>query len=100
MYKIIIPKYVMEDIYNIKEYIFRISYSIETSNKIYNEIMANILALKIFPSSYPIFKKDLRVLTVRKKYRVFYKINEEKQEVQIYYIFWTEQDYNSIIHWI
>lgn len=98
MYKIIIPDYVMEDIYKIKEYIFRMSFSIDTSNKIYNEIMANILTLKVFPSSYPIFKDDLRVLTVRKKYRVFYKINELNKEVKVYYIFWTEQDYNTVIH--
>jgi hypothetical protein len=62
------------------------SFSIDTSNKIYNEIMASILTLKIFPY-YPIFKDDLRVLTIRKKYRVFYKINEENKEVKIYYIF-------------
>lgn len=74
------------------------SFSKETANKIYNEIMASILTLKIFPSSYPIFKNDLRVLTVRKKYRVFYKINKSEKVVKILYIFWTEQDYNFIVH--
>ena len=98
MYKIIIPDYVMEDIFDIKEYIFRMSFSIETANKIYNEIMANILALKVFPLMYPFFKWNLRVMTVRKKYRVFYEINDFKKEVTIQYIFWVEQDYNSLIH--
>jgi len=98
MYKIDLKLSAKEDLKNIKEYIFRMSFSIDTSNKIYNEIMANILTLKVFPSSYPIFKDDLRVLTVRKKYRVFYKINEENKEVKVYYIFWTEQDYNTVIH--
>lgn len=45
-----------QDLKNIKEYIFRMSFSLENSNKIYNEIMANIFALKIFPLMYPIFK--------------------------------------------
>lgn len=81
MYKIIIPDYIMEDIYNIKDYIFSSSFSLEKVDKIYNEIMANILTLKVFPSMYPVFENDLRVLTVRNKYRVFYKINEIKKEV-------------------
>ena len=87
MYKIIIPDYVMEDIFDIKEYIFRMSFSMEKANKVYNEIMANILALKIFPSMYPVFKSNLRVMTVRRKYRVFYKVDELSKAVTIQYIF-------------
>lgn len=98
MYKINFKISAKEDLKEIKEYIFRFSFSNETSNKIINEIMANILTLKVFPSMYPVFENDLRVLTVRNKYRVFYKINEIKKEVEIYYIFWTEQDYSSLIH--
>ena len=98
MYKIIIPEYVLKDIYKIKDYIFKVSFSIEISNKIYNEIMAHILNLKIMPKMYPVFKEDLRVMTVRKKYRVFYKIFEEKREVIIYYIFGVEEDYESLIY--
>ena len=98
MYKINFKLSTKEDLKNIKEYIFRMSFSIEKANKVYNEIMANILTLKVFPSMYPIFKNNLRVLTVRKKYRVFYEINDFKKEVTIQYIFWAEQDYNSLIH--
>ena len=87
MYKIIIPSYVLDDIFEIKEYIFRFSFSIDTANKIYNEIMAHILNLKIMPYMYPVFREDLRVMTVRKKYRVFYKVFENSKEVQIFYIF-------------
>ncbi len=87
-----------QDLKNIKEYIFRMSFSLENSNKIYNEIMANIFALKIFPLMYPIFKWWIRVMTVRKKYRIFYEVNENKKEVIILYIFWAEQDYDSLIH--
>ena len=98
MYKIDFKISAKEDIEMIKQYIFKMSFSIDTANRIYNEIMASILTLKIFPSSYPIFKNDFRVLTIRKSYRVFYKIDDSSETVHIYYIFWTEQDYNSIIH--
>ena len=98
MYKITIPDYVMEDVFDIKEYIFRMSFSIEVVNKIYNEIMASIVTLKVFPLMYPVFKWDLRVMTIRKKYRVFYEIKEENKEIIIQYIFWVEEDYYSLIH--
>ena len=57
MYKIDLKLSAKEDLKNIKEYIFRMSFSIDTANKIYNEIMANILTLKVIPSSYPIFNR-------------------------------------------
>jgi len=98
MYKINFKISAREDLKNIKDYIFKVSFSIEISNKIYNEIMAHILNLKIMPKMYPVFKEDLRVMTVRKKYRVFYKIFEEKREVIIYYIFGVEEDYESLIY--
>ena len=98
MYEIDLKISAKEDLKNIKEYIFRMSFSINTANKIYNEIMASILTLRIFPLAYPVFQNDLRVLTVRKNYRIFYKVNEQKKEVKVYYIFWTEQDYNTLIH--
>jgi len=87
MYKIDFKISAKEDIEMIKQYIFKMSFSIDTANRIYNEIMASILTLKIFPSAYPIFKNDFRVLTIRKSYRVFYKIDDSSETVHIYYIF-------------
>lgn len=98
MYKVIIPEYIVEDLKEIKEYIFRFTFSEETSSKIVNEILTKILWLKILPFMFPLYKDNLRVMTIRKKYRIFYKVNEEKKEVKISYIFWTEQDYNTLIH--
>jgi hypothetical protein len=54
--------------------------------------------LKILPFMYPIYKDSIRVMTVRKKYRVFYQVNEISKEVTIQFIFWTEQDYQNLIH--
>jgi plasmid stabilization system protein ParE len=87
MYQIAIPDNVMEDIFEIKEYIFRMSFSLESANKIYDEIMSNILTLKIFPSMYPVFENNLRVLTIKSKYRVFYEIDEYKKDVTVQYIY-------------
>jgi len=98
MYNIEISTDFYEDLWNIKDYIYNASYSIEKSERVYSEIMASILTLKIFPLMYPVFRNELRVLTVRKKYRVFYKVNEDNKEVKVLYIFWTEQDYHSLIH--
>ena len=98
MYKINLKLSVKEDLKSIKEYIFRMSFSLETANKIYNEIMASILTLKVLPFMYPIYKYNIRVMTVRRKYRVFYHVNENSKEVTIQYIFWAEQDYHNLIH--
>ncbi len=35
------------------------------TNKIYSEIMAHIFSLKVFPTMYPLFRKNIRVLTVK-----------------------------------
>ena len=43
MYKVIIPEYIVEDLKEIKEYIFRFTFSEETSSKIVNEILTKIL---------------------------------------------------------
>ncbi len=98
MYKVIIPNYIVEDLKEIKEYIFRFTFSEQTASNIVNEIIANIMWLKVFPFMYPPYKNNLRVMTIRKKYRIFYKVNESTKQVKIYYIFWAEQDYYSLIH--
>jgi len=98
MYNIEIKKSVLEDLNEISDYIFRFSFSQETANKIYDEIMGKILSLKIFPYMFPVFENEFRVMTVRKKYRVFYKINENQKTVIIEYIFWSEENYQNLIH--
>ena len=98
MHKVIIPDNIIEDLKEIKEYIFRFSFSLSIANNIINEIMTKILWLKIFPNMYPVFEWDLRVMTVRDKYRIFYKVDELNRTVTILYIFWTAENYESLIH--
>ncbi len=97
MYNLEIMKTAVLDLEEISNYIFQASFNKKISEKIYNEIMATILWLKIFPFSFPIFMDDFRVMTVRKKYRVFYKVNENLKLVTIYYIFWSSENYNKLI---
>ncbi|MDP2395692.1 MAG: type II toxin-antitoxin system RelE/ParE family toxin [bacterium] len=87
MYDIKIKESVLQDLEEISEYIFRMSYSIELSNNIYDKIMASIISLKIFPYSFPIFENNYRVITIDKRYRVFYKVDEISKVVIVQYIF-------------
>jgi len=98
MYNIKMDSQATEDLNEILDYIFRFSFSFDTVNKIHDEIMWKILGLKIFPNMYPIFIWDLRVMTVRNKYRIFYKVDEISQIVTIYYIFGSEENYDDLIH--
>lgn len=98
MYKVIIDPNAQLDLNRILDYIFRFSFSSITVNKIYDEIMSKIYGLQVFPKLYPVFKWDFRVMTVRKNYRIFYKINEAKKEVIIYYIFSSRENYDDLIY--
>ena len=98
MYNVEIKDLAQEDINEISEYIYRFSLSKAIAKKIYNEIMGKILSLKIFPYLYPAYNSEYRVMTVRKRYRIFYKVIQDKKLVEIHYVFWAEEDYDSIIH--
>lgn len=98
MYNIEIKKSVLEDLDEISDYIFRFTFSQETSNKIHDEIMWKILSLKVMPYMFPVFEDNFRVMTVKRKYRIFYKVDETKKNVIIQHIFWSEEDYQNLIH--
>ena len=98
MYDIEIRESVLEDLNEISDYIFRFSFSQETANKIHDELMWRILSLKIFPYMFPVFEKQYRIMTVRKRYRIFYEVNENKKLVTIQYIFASEENYQNLIH--
>jgi len=98
MYNVKIDDRANQDLNNILDYIFRFSFSIETTNKIYDEIISKIIWLKIFPNMYPVFVWDLRVMTIRNKYRIFYKVDEINKIVKVFYLFSSQEDYESLIH--
>lgn len=97
MYNVKVKESVLQDLEEIVEYIFRLSYSLELADKIYDKIMASIISLKIFPYSFPVFENNFRVMTIDKKYRVFYQVDEKLKVVIVQYIFWSSEDYDDLI---
>ncbi len=95
-YKLEIKEEVHKYIYEIWEYIFRFSFSFSISNKVVKDIYKNIFSLKIFPERFPKFNETYRVFTINKKYRVFYRIDEEKNKVVVSRIFSSYEDYENV----
>ncbi len=93
IYKIKIKDNVHEFIWELGEYIFRHSFNFYTSKKIIDQIYKDIFSLKIFPNRYQEFNKTYRVLTINKKYRVFFIVDEKNMNVVISKIFSSTENY-------
>lgn len=95
IYKVDIKDNVHEFIWELAEYIFRHSFSFDISKKVMDEIYKDIFSLKIFPNRYPKFNEKYRVLTINKKYRVFFRVDEENINVIVSRIFSSYENYVS-----
>ena len=95
IYKVNIKDNVHEFIWELGEYIFRHSFSFDISKKVMDEIYKEIFSLKIFPNRYPDFNEKYRVLTINKKYRVFFLVDEDNMTVIVSRIFSSFEDYVS-----
>jgi len=93
IYNIDIKDSIRERINEISNYIYKFTFSIESTKKVYNHIYKEIFSLKIFPNRYPKFNNEFRVLTISKKYRVFFKVDEENMIVEVSRIFFSSEDY-------
>jgi len=93
IYKIEIKDNVHEFIWELGEYIFKNSFSFEISKNIIDNIYKDIFSLKVFPNRFPEFNNNYRVLTIDKKYRVFYIVDEENMKVIISRIFASVENY-------
>ncbi len=96
IYEVEIKNETREKINEISNYIYRFSFSKEIAYKNYDMIYREIFSLKIFPERFPKFNETYRVFTINKKYRVFYKIEEEKNKVVVSRIFSSYEDYENI----
>gem|GEM_PF-4751677 len=76
-YNIVLKEAFHYDLNYIQDIIFRFTFSKETVKKIIDSIYIHIYSLSILPYRYVSYK-NFRVITIRKKYKVFYKINETK----------------------
>jgi lipocalin len=61
------------------------------------EIYKEIFSLKIFPNRCPQFNEKYRVLTINKRYRVFFIVSEENQKVIISRIFASFENYENTL---
>lgn len=96
IYRVDISDEVHNFIYEQADYVFRISFSQEASQNIFNMLYKEIFSLKVFPNRFPIFNNKYRVFTIKKKFRVFYKVDEENLIVTVNQIFSSYENYENI----
>ncbi|MDP2090539.1 MAG: hypothetical protein Q8K30_02975 [Candidatus Gracilibacteria bacterium] len=93
IYNIKIRDSVHEFVGDLGEYIFRMSFDFENSKTIMNNIYKDIFSLKIFPNRFPSFNDKFRVMTINKKYRVFFVVDEENTTIIVSRIFFSSENY-------
>lgn len=93
IYDIKIKDVVRRKVNDISNYIYRFSFSKDIVQKNYNMIFKEIFSLKIFPERFPKFNENYRVLTIKKRYRVLYKI--EKDTIVVSSIFSSYENYDE-----
>ncbi len=75
----------------------------KAAKELMREVEDSIANLREFPFSAPQAKDDLlarkgyRVLTVRKKYVVLYRVYEDRQQVIIHRIVYGKRDYTKLL---
>lgn len=95
MYKIELLEETKNDLNVITDYIYRYTFSNEIVDKIYKEIVSSIYSLQIFPYRFKEIN-NFRIITIKWKYKVFYKVEENNKKVIIYRIFSSLQNYDSL----
>ena len=97
-YKVEILKEVELSLNEIMDYIFRFTFSQESVDKLYKEVITSIYSLQIFPYRFVEYKNNFRIIIIRKKYRVFYKIDENNKKVTVYRILSSLQNYDNLTY--
>lgn len=101
-YSIIIANRAKEELNAILEYISEVFYAETTAEKTLTEIEKSFERLKLFPYSAPLMReqeyKELGIhRLVVKNYSVFYRVNDEKLQIEIIHILHGMQDYLKIL---
>ncbi len=89
-YKVVIRDIANKDIEDLSDYVFRHSFDLEIAKKVSNRLYEAIFSLRIFPSRFEKYIKDYRRMILDWKYKIIYKIEEEKKKVVIVRIFRVE----------
>lgn len=93
-YNVVLKENVYEKLEEILDYNLRNTFDLNFSKKIIDEIILTMNSLDIFPYRCPLYWENFRVF-IYKKYKFFYKVDEENKIVEIYYLFWVSENYDS-----
>jgi plasmid stabilization system protein ParE len=96
-YYIEISPDVDNDIIELTDYIYRMSFSENIAWNLYNELYAKIYSLSFMPEMYQKVLWEYRVALVKKTYRIFYRVEEENKKVIIVRIIRTDQNIEDIL---
>lgn len=95
LYEIEIPNIVHNNISELTDYIYRFSFDLNISRKIYDELYKSIFSLNFLPNRYEKYIWEYRRVIVKWSYRVIYRVDEENMKVIIIRIFRTEQNFDN-----
>ena len=95
-YKIVIRDAVHDDINELSEYIFRFSFDINVSKKVYDNLYKAIFSLDFLPNRYEKYIWEYRRIIVNGSYKILYRVDEENQKVVIIRVIRSEQEENII----
>ena len=95
-YKISFKNLFFLDLQLIQDVVFRFTFSKTNTQNIIDWIYSSIFWLSLFPNRYIEYKYWFRTLIIKWKYKVFYKVNEEKQEIQVYRILFSSSSYEDV----
>ncbi|MCK9272604.1 type II toxin-antitoxin system RelE/ParE family toxin [Candidatus Gracilibacteria bacterium] len=87
-----ITNIVKDDINELSDYIFRISFDKEIAKKIYNELYAAIFSLELLPNRYEKYLGEYRKMIVKGSYKIYYKVDEENKKAIIIRVTRAEQN--------
>lgn len=93
IYNVKIRDSVHEFIWDLWEYIFRMTFDFEISKKLMEKIYKDIFTLKIFPNRFSSFNEKYIVMTINKKYRVFFIVDEVNSTIIVSRIFFSSENY-------
>jgi len=95
-YKVEIPNIVYNDIIELTDYIYRFSFDMSISKKVYDDLYKAIFSLDFLPNRYEKYIWEYRRIIVNWSYKILYRIDEDNSKVIIIRVIRSEQEENVI----
>ena len=84
-YRVYVREAVDEELEQVVDYLSQ--NNPQHAREIYQEVRAGIESLQEYARRAPVYKEPHRVMTLRNKYRIFYKVHDLHREVEVMHIF-------------